>query len=255
MKVFITGGTGYIGEAVAIALRNNGHQVHALVRNAEKAKDLVLNEVNVHVGDLMKGETWKHIAQKCNVLIHAAADYTAFEASDAYVTDTFLELGKENPKTKTVIYTSGILVYPDSLECKNEDDPVDPNPFIMIKNRAPREVQVTQNKDVHGVVIRPGFVFGKKMAHFVPHFKQALDGKVVVDGRPNITWSEVHIDDLADAYVKVVEAAPTVVGGQIFNIVDGSRYSNLEIATKFARVAGFKGEIIISEGTLMPFFK
>jgi len=250
----VTGATGYIGEAVAVALRRNGHEVYGLARNAEKAKSLILSEVNVVIGDLAKVESWKEVASKCSVLIHAAADYGAFEAVDNLTMDTFLELGKAEPKSKLVIYTSGILVYPDSnTKVRGEDDPVDPNPFPMLKNRAAREQQTISNKDVHGVVIRPAFVFGKNMTHHTSTFKQALEGKVTLAGRADIVYSHIHIDDLAESYVRVVEASPAVVGGQIFNIGDNSRATNLEIATAFARVAGYKGEVTVDVKSGMPF--
>ena len=37
MRIFLTGGTGYIGSAVLDALVRAGHRVDALVRNTEKA--------------------------------------------------------------------------------------------------------------------------------------------------------------------------------------------------------------------------
>ncbi|HET7784428.1 MAG TPA: NAD-dependent epimerase/dehydratase family protein, partial [Myxococcales bacterium] len=36
MKVFLTGGSGYIGSAVALALKKAGHDVLALVRSEAK---------------------------------------------------------------------------------------------------------------------------------------------------------------------------------------------------------------------------
>jgi len=35
-SVFVTGANGYIGQAVAIALRNAGYRVYGLVRSADK---------------------------------------------------------------------------------------------------------------------------------------------------------------------------------------------------------------------------
>ena len=40
MRIFLTGGTGYIGSAVLDALVKAGHQVDALVRNSEKAAEV-----------------------------------------------------------------------------------------------------------------------------------------------------------------------------------------------------------------------
>lgn len=37
---------------------------------------------------------------------------------------------------------------------------------------------------------RPAYVFGRNTRHFIHYFKQALDGKVVVSGSPDVAWSE-----------------------------------------------------------------
>ena len=41
MKVFLTGGTGYIGSAIAEKLLQHGHRVTALARSEESAKTLI----------------------------------------------------------------------------------------------------------------------------------------------------------------------------------------------------------------------
>ncbi len=52
MRVFLTGGTGYIGGAVAAALRERGHDVAALARPESDAKQLREIGVVIVAGDL-----------------------------------------------------------------------------------------------------------------------------------------------------------------------------------------------------------
>ena len=52
MKVFLTGGSGYIGSAVALALKRAGHDVLALVRSEAKGEILKKASVKLAVGDL-----------------------------------------------------------------------------------------------------------------------------------------------------------------------------------------------------------
>jgi nucleoside-diphosphate-sugar epimerase len=54
---------------------------------------------------------------------------------------------------------------------------------------------------------------------------------IVVKGKPEKTWAWVHITDLATAYTSIVNAAPSVVGGQIFNISDATRVTYVEVFT------------------------
>ncbi len=83
--------------------------------------------------------------------------------------------------------------------------------------------------DFCGIVIRPAFVFGRRSAHFVPYFAAAHStGKIKV-AMPHVTWSELHIDDLVELYVRVCEAPHALVRGQIFNAADSSRNTNLQV--------------------------
>jgi hypothetical protein len=50
----------------------------------------------------------------------------------------------------------------------------------------------------------------------------------------------VHVDDLAELYVRAAELAPA---GEIFNASDRSRSTVLELATAAARAAGFTREV------------
>jgi len=241
----VTGASGYIGEEVSIALRKQGHEVWGLVRSKPKGRNLILNEVQVVIGDLMKPEGWSEKAKECSVLIHCAADYSNYEETDRIALSTLINSSEGFPTKKLLIFTSGVLVYPNNPSGVS-DESVKTDPPGLLKARPDMERIVRDSTKVNGVVIRPAFVFGKKTAHFVSYFKQALEGKVEVNGSPDIMWSEVHIDDLVDGYVRIVEAPPSVVSGQIFNFSDSSRNTNLQLATAFAKEAGYKGEITIN---------
>ena len=53
MRIFLTGGTGYVGSAVLDALVRAGHQVDALVRNSEKAAQVQARGGHPVLGDLV----------------------------------------------------------------------------------------------------------------------------------------------------------------------------------------------------------
>jgi hypothetical protein len=59
MKYFITGATGFIGGRLARQLREEGHEVVAVVRNPAKAQDLAQLGVILHQGDVTEKESMR----------------------------------------------------------------------------------------------------------------------------------------------------------------------------------------------------
>lgn len=72
-RVFLIG-AGYIGNAVAIALRQAGHSVTVLVRSSAKAAELLKNEIRVVEGDLKNVETYQKQIEEANYIIDATGD-------------------------------------------------------------------------------------------------------------------------------------------------------------------------------------
>jgi len=75
VKVFVTGGTGFIGGEVVRQLRARGDEVACLVRTPEKAAKLTELGCELVAGSLSDGEALRKGMEGCDGLIHAAAMY------------------------------------------------------------------------------------------------------------------------------------------------------------------------------------
>ena len=237
MQVFVTGATGYIGFAVSAALRRHGHRVWGLARNETKAARLARHEIEPVSGDLADPKTYADVAAQCSVLIHTAFDYSGDGVAKNKLTiDTLLDAGRRGGEAKTLIFTSGAWVYGDTGD-QMVDETTPLNPIKLVAWRPAHEQLVLRASGVRTIVIRPGCVYGGAGGLTASWF--AKPGEAVVgDGRNR--WPMVHVDDLADAYVRATESS---LAGEIFNVTDRSRFTVLELATAAARAAGYKGEI------------
>jgi dihydroflavonol-4-reductase len=73
-KALVTGGTGFVGRAVAVELLAAGREVRVLARNPEHPA-LAGLEVEVAIGDLRDAASLKQAVKGCARLFHVAADY------------------------------------------------------------------------------------------------------------------------------------------------------------------------------------
>lgn len=236
MKAFITGATGYIGRSVATSFRNAGYQVWGLTRSREKAAKLERDEITPVIGSIQDPERFKNTALDCDVIIHTAIDYQNETAAlEKQMIKVFIENAKNSTRTQTLIYTSGTWVYGDT-----SGQPVDESASIAaIEGIAwwPEVERIVLNAiSLKGLVIRPGVVYGKSGGMTGMWFKGATNGNLVqIVGDGNNHWAMVHVDDLAHVYLL---AASSNLNGEVFNVVDNTRNTVLEMASAAAQAAG-----------------
>jgi len=161
-------------------------------------------------------------------------------AKDKKAIEALLEAGRRGGKPKTLVFTSGVWVYGDTGD-RLVDETTPPNPTKLVAWRPAHEQMVLQAAGVRGLVIRPGDVYGGPGGLTGQWFAGPSTGNpplIVGDGRNRVPM--VHVDDLADAYVRVAESG---LAAEIFNVNDQSRFTVLELATAAARAAGYTAEI------------
>ncbi|MDQ3068562.1 MAG: NAD-dependent epimerase/dehydratase family protein, partial [Acidobacteriota bacterium] len=211
MRIFLTGGSGYIGSAVLDALARAGHDVTAVVRNGENAAAVEKRGGHPLLADLAKPDTYAASAASAEGWIHAAVDSSARGPEiDRLTIDTLL-LAAQNAGGGVFIYTSGVWVLGDTPEPAGEEASVNPIPHV--EWRVPHEQVVLDagGGSVRTAVIRPGIVYGGGRGIVGDLLKDANNGLVRVVGSGENHWPLVYDRDLADLYVRIA-AAPDASG-------------------------------------------
>ncbi|WCM22877.1 NAD-dependent epimerase/dehydratase family protein [Paraburkholderia bryophila] len=225
MELFITGGTGYIGQAVARKAIGLGHQVTALVRQdgSAAARALARLGVKLHAGDLREPQSFAAAAGAADGVVHAAStnDASAAAADQAAVEAMLSHL---RPGA-AFVYTSGTWVYGNTAgECATEATALNPTPLVAWRPAVEQRVlALAAHRSVAAVILRPAMVHGHGGGVFGMLAGMARQNgcvRVVGDGRNH--WPAVHVDDLATAYLSAVERAASgddLVTGQFLNVV------------------------------------
>lgn len=211
MKVFLTGATGNIGSAVAERLLAAGHEILGLARSEEAVEKLQGMGVEPHSGDLTNLDSLTAGARGADAVIHAGAAQTAgMERGEIDRNAVMAMLEALESSDKPFLYTSDQLIYGSTgEEPADEDATLDPPPFIAWRAELEKEVLAFAERGVRTMAIRPVAVYGRGrggMAMFVEGAKMQGAAYYVNDGQ--VRWSTVHVNDLADLYVKMLEEAP-----------------------------------------------
>src|SRR5215217_1469246 len=127
MKYFVTGATGFVGGVLVKKLRAQGHDIHASVRNPDKAHDLQAMGVKLFGGDVTNKESMRRAMLGVDGVYHVAGwykigtkDKSDGERVNVQGTRHVLELMQELHIPKGV-YTSTVAVNSDTHgELKNE---------------------------------------------------------------------------------------------------------------------------------------
>jgi nucleoside-diphosphate-sugar epimerase len=236
MRVFVTGSTGFIGFAVASAFARAGHDVTGLARSAEKAVRLSAAEVLPVIGSLEDPKSYADAARAAEVLIHCASDPKRGDF-DMHAISSLLGFCRDARLPRKFIYTSGVWVYGDTGDrLVDESSRLAPPPLVGWRPSVEQTVLGADSDVVRTVVIRPGCVYGGAGSLTAMWFEAATkEGAARVVGDGSARWAMIHLEDLADLFVR---AAGSAFGGEIFNATDRSRFTVLECARAASLAVG-----------------
>jgi nucleoside-diphosphate-sugar epimerase len=233
MRVFLTGGTGYVGAAVLDALVRGGHHVDALVRNNEAAARVQARGATPVPGDLMRTSTWRDAAAAADGAIHAATEYgPRVREFDQTAVDTLAALP---PKpNRFLIYTSGIWVLGPAPKPVDETAALNPIEMVLWRPAHERRVLDTALTGVRAIVVRPGIVYGGSRGIVGDLLKDAANSLVRIVGRGDNHWPLIYERDLGDLYARLV-ATPEASG--VYHATDGGAETVNEIVAALAEHA------------------
>jgi nucleoside-diphosphate-sugar epimerase len=241
MRVFLTGATGYLGSAVARALKKRGHDVVGLARNAEAINALRHADVRAVHGSLDTPTVIHEMVRDADAVIHCAQEHTPEGPGHD---SAFLEavLAAIHDDHEAFVYTAGSWDYGSRGDAVvAEDAPLDPP--AMTKFRAQNQERVhsasSHGRKIRTVVIRPGVVYGDNGGIPGMFYEQAKKGELQMVGDGENMWPLVRIDEIADLYLRALEEAPAQ---SIYNGAhDHATYG--EILRAIHRSAGGDGDV------------
>ena len=229
MKVFVTGGTGFVGREILSQLLQAGHAVRVLVREGSADKLPEPQKVEVHIGDITDGASLVGALDGCDAVIHLVGIIREFPGRGI----TF--------KKMHVAATENILEACDEQGVRR---------FVHMSSNGTREngstayhrtkwqaEQMVRDSGLDWTIFRPSLIFGQG-SEFVKMLTELIRRVPVVPviGDGQYRMQPVSVVQVAESFVR----APGMPGsiGATYHQGGGESYSYDEILDLTARAMG-----------------
>jgi farnesol dehydrogenase len=272
MKIFITGGTGYLGQELIKALVRRNHKISALVRSPEKASALDESVTRI-TGSMEDRASFESRLKEHDVFVHIAAlvkmwvrDRSQFDRINVQATEGAIQAAMNSGIRKFVYTSSFIALGPSNGNPLTEQDARRTtrmnNDYERTKYQADQMVRKLIQDGFPIYILYPGVIYGPGnltdgnivAKNLIPF----LNGKMPF-GLPIKTWSYAYMDDVIGGFLRVIEEdAPShryILGGEnhsgesfykTLQQVSGKKPPAMNIPFPLASAAGY-GEYLLAQ--------
>jgi 2-alkyl-3-oxoalkanoate reductase len=253
MKVLVTGGGGFLGQAVVRRLVARGDAVRVL--NRSLYPELAALGVDCRQGDLGDAEAVRSACQGCDAVVHVGARagpglyWPDFERANVTGTRHVLAACRAE-RIETLVYTSSPSVVHAGGDIAGGDEslryPSDfQAPYPATKARAERTVLAANGPDLRTVALRPHLIWGPGDNHLLPRLIERNRAGRLRLPAPEKKIDTVYIDNAAEAHVLALDnlLGSACAAGKAYFITNGEPLPAAEIMRRLLESVGEKPRI------------
>jgi len=250
VKVFVTGGTGFIGGTVVRQLRERGDDVVCLVRSHKKAAQVSELGCQLVSGDLGDTEAMRNRMDGCDAVVHAAAMYEvgiptkqhpAMWEANVAGTEHVMKAALE-AQVPRVVYVSTCGVFGNTHRKVVDETYEHPGKeftsyYEETKLEAHRIVKRMIADGLPAIIVQPGGVYGPDDTSQVADLLQEFfAGKLPLLPFPELGICMTHVEDIAGGILLALDKGRL---GEIY-VLSGPVTTMREAVETVAAVSGRK---------------
>ncbi len=256
-RVLVTGGTGFLGHHLILALARCGAEVTTLVRDPGNVAPRVADQAKLIVGDLRDPDAVEAAMQGIEVVYHCAAitsnaaswreHYEVNVQGTEAVFKAALKAG-----VKQVIYTSSVVIYglepPRNGGAIHESAPYDAETdrwahYIRSKAAADKlAFELWREQSLPVTVLRLGILFGPAGGQLPGRGIFQLGALRFLAGTGHNRLPYTYVGNAVDCML-LATLCPAAIG-QAYNVVDEPQISMREMSIKRKELAGEKVRLV-----------
>lgn len=249
MRVLVTGGGGFLGEAITRKMLARGERVRIFARGSYPA--LAALGAEVFQGDLRNAEEVSKAAAGMDAVIHTAAKAGVWGTQAEYYginvqgTRNVIDACKQNA-IQYLVFTSSPSVVLTGKDIEGGDESLPYSRHFLswyppTKAEAERLVKAANGPNLRTVGLRPHLIWGPGDPHILPRLsKQARAGKLRRIGTGDPLVDCVYVDNAADAHLnaldKLIDGAD--IGGRVYFITNGEPIGCWTIINQMLEASG-----------------
>jgi uncharacterized protein YbjT (DUF2867 family) len=226
--ILVTGGTGFVGPKVVHALRAEGRDVRAVVRDASRADTLRNWDCELVEGDVTDAASLKRAAAGCDAVVHLVAIITGsasdFERVMVRGTENLVAAAQEAGVRRFVLMSAlGVSEQTRSL-----------TPYYASKWAMEAAVQAS---GLEHVIFRPSFVFGRDggvLPTFIRQVRWSPVTPVLGSGESRI--QPIWVEDVAAYFAKSIDLPEAA--NRTFELGGPDQVTWNELYQRIAKVLG-----------------
>ncbi len=230
MRIFVTGGSGYIGRNVIRALVKRGDTVRALARSLQSGEIIEKLGAEVIAGDITNAVALRKGMRDCDAVIHCAGVMATwgnpldFHRVNVDGTRQVI-LACQATGISRLIFISSSAVIADGKPKIHIDESIPyPNKPIglypLTKGLAERQVQAANRDSLQTIILRARLVWGRDDTAWLPQLVQQVQaGRWVWVNKGHHLISTCHIDNMVEAILLSLDKGQ---GGQLYYVTDGA---------------------------------
>lgn len=249
MKALVTGGGGFLGEAIVRGLLERGASVRSFSRHEHAG--LTLLGVAQLRGDLADAAAISSAVQGSDIVFHVAAkpglwgDYEDYHRTNVAGTQNVIAACRQHG-VRRLVYTSSPSVVFDGrdMEGANESAPYPAHfeaHYPQTKALAEQQVRAANDAQLATVSLRPHLIWGPGDNHLLPRLvARAHAGQLArIGSRPNLI-DTIHVDNAADAHLLAAErlSPGSAIAGKVYFISQGEPVPLWDMVNRLLDAAG-----------------
>lgn len=249
-RVLVSGASGFVGSAVALALLRHGYAVRALVRPSSNFASLDGLDIELARGDLLDPPSLERALEGCDGLFHVAADYRLWardprEIREANVRGTHnILLAAQRCGVARIVHTSSVATLGLDADGApaDEDTPAHLADMIGEYKRSKFLSEALARRCAQAgrdiVIVNPAAPVGPRDRKPTPTGRMILDAaRGRMPAYVDTGLCIVHVDDVAEGHVLAFERGQR---GRRY-VLGGENMSLREILRTIAELTGRHG--------------